>query len=405
MTSLKAKGYVSLGNRETVFESNLSLALCEVKGEMLTLSGGTYRGKVQLSASSVVGDLNIDNAIFEKAVAIAQATVGRNISLDGAQFMGPLILARTNVSGNITMEEATFERKVDMQSISVGQHIEMANSIFKGENDFSHMQLAGTLLMAGSRFGGPLNLRNARIGGALWLWKHEHGLPVWESQNNGKGTPHLRPMLDLQSASAKTIVDHPEAWPGELDLFNFAYTQFGSFSEPGAENDLRGREHEWFVNWVGRSQHSDGTYQAQPYLQLSGVLKAMGMYDARRRVLFAAGERKRQSPQTGVTQKVWLLLIRVFTGYGQQLWRAALALALMTIMGAVFLRNSKDGPRNHMPYGLSYSFDKVLPLIKLNDRFERVSLTSNVRYWFYFQQIMGYILATLILASLLGTLE
>jgi hypothetical protein len=72
------------------------------------------------------------------------------------------------------------------------------------------------------------------------------------------------------------------------------------------------------------------------------------------------------------------------------------------IIGAIVLRVSGEGPRNGMPFGLAYSFDILLPIIKLRDRHYQIDLKTWARYYFYGHKIMGFVLASFLIAGLSG---
>ena len=55
-----------------------------------------------------------------------------------------------------------------------------------------------------------------------------------------------------------------------------------------------------------------------------------------------------------------------------------------------------------MEIGLSYSLDLLLPIIQLRARHYEVDLQGLVRYYFYFHQMMGYVLASFLIAGLSG---
>ena len=47
-----------------------------------------------------------------------------------------------------------------------------------------------------------------------------------------------------------------------------------------------------------------------------------------------------------------------------------------------------------MPFGLAFSFDTLLPIIRLRDRHHQIDLNAWVRYYFYEHKIMGYVPAS-----------
>ena len=55
-----------------------------------------------------------------------------------------------------------------------------------------------------------------------------------------------------------------------------------------------------------------------------------------------------------------------------------------------------------MKLAFFYSLDILLPIIRLRGRHYDVDLQGIVRYYFYFHQIMGYVLASFLIAELSG---
>jgi len=55
-----------------------------------------------------------------------------------------------------------------------------------------------------------------------------------------------------------------------------------------------------------------------------------------------------------------------------------------------------------MRLGFFYSLDMMLPVIHLRQRHYDVDLHGIVRYYFYFHQVMGYVLASFLIAGLSG---
>ena len=48
---------------------------------------------------------------------------------------------------------------------------------------------------------------------------------------------------------------------------------------------------------------------------------------------------------------------------------------------------------------ISYSFDMLLPIIRLRESHYQVDLKTWARYYFYFHKIMGYVLASFLIAG------
>ena len=72
----------------------------------------------------------------------------------------------------------------------------------------------------------------------------------------------------------------------------------------------------------------------------------------------------------------WLTALKWVIGYGYYPQRSIYWAIGLVIMGAIVLRVSGEGPRNGMPFGLAYSFDTLLPIIKLRDRHYQIDLKT-----------------------------
>jgi len=80
----------------------------------------------------------------------------------------------------------------------------------------------------------------------------------------------------------------------------------------------------------------------------------------------------------------------------------------LVLLGTLLLRWSKQNrvvdQEGKPPIKLAffYSLDMLLPIIKLRGRHYDIDLEGYVRYYFYFHQIMGYVLASFLIAGLSG---
>jgi hypothetical protein len=49
-----------------------------------------------------------------------------------------------------------------------------------------------------------------------------------------------------------------------------------------------------------------------------------------------------------------------------------------------------------------YSLDQLLPIIQLSKHYDDIPLRAGAKYYFYFHMIMGYVLASFLIAGLAG---
>jgi len=72
------------------------------------------------------------------------------------------------------------------------------------------------------------------------------------------------------------------------------------------------------------------------------------------------------------------------------------------VLGALVLRVSGEGAANHMPFGIAYSLDMLLPVIRLREAHYEIELRGWPRYYFYGHKLMGYVLASFVVAAVGG---
>ena len=71
------------------------------------------------------------------------------------------------------------------------------------------------------------------------------------------------------------------------------------------------------------------------------------------------------------------------------------------LIGITALQISGEGRKNGMPYGIAYSFDMLLPIIRLRQRHYQIDL-GWVRSFVYLHKIMGYVLGAFLIAGISG---
>ena len=95
-------------------------------------------------------------------------------------------------------------------------------------------------------------------------------------------------------------------------------------------------------------------------------------------------------------------------GLGDRYFRSLYWVILLVVIGTPVLRRSgqsiilaqNDKPK--MKIGVAYSLDMLLPIICLRGRHYDIDLQGMARYYFYMRQIMGYVLASFLIAGLSG---
>jgi hypothetical protein len=149
----------------------------------------------------------------------------------------------------------------------------------------------------------------------------------------------------------------------------------------------------------------------------------MGHGDEANDVLFAGRERARkralENGHCGSWLGLWALQLTIGYGYGGGYFRSLGWVAFLVALGSVICVWSRSGPpwrrRSwHSPWRAGwrkwrlasdtciYSLDQLLPIIQLSKHHDDKRLKVGARYYFYFHRVMGFVLASFLVAGLAG---
>jgi hypothetical protein len=166
--------------------------------------------------------------------------------------------------------------------------------------------------------------------------------------------------------------------------------------------------------WLGRGTPK---FQAQPYQEAIRFLKNTGLDEAAVEVGYQAKERQRNAAcaARNLSDCIILTLSKILVGYGYRLWYSIIWSFVFVITGTIVFFNTREiGPprlsdhslntrgRATVAWAIIYSFDMLLPIVKLKDSNYDVDISSKAQYYLYFHKLMGWVLGTFILAGLTG---
>ena len=259
---------------------------------------------------------------------------------------------------------------------------------------------------------------------------------------NGDGS-----WLDLTNASVGTVADDESSWPpkGKLILDGFVYQRITL-----GPTDARAR-----LEWLDRQRE----FKPQPYRQLAKILREIGDDRGARRVLFEMEGRRRRAQNSTWYQRCWDQVLRTTIGYGLMSWWALSWLfGLIFVgfllfgcgyLGGAIVPTEKEAydafeyEGQAPPYyprfnALAYSFEHTFPLVTLGVKDHwapksgpawvvpetecaplksardlrlrghypfRFGAPQLLRYWLWFQTMVGWVLATLFVAGLTGVVS
>jgi hypothetical protein len=414
------------------------LAGSNITGQFL-MNGGHLDGQLALTGSKITGPLLLEElqiggslvmlgAQFG-AVRLLNVHVGGQLGLGGAMVTGPLDLQELQIGDSLLMDRDAQFGAVRLINVHVGGQLNLFGSNvnnrmllipkFYGQVTIQGVQVSSTVhLSRGAEFNGPIEFifskvgQNVELAGGVFRQNVTiTGTQIDGELRLGRSDPDLglaliwlaswspNSILTLRNTSVGAIQDYLRtSWPNKLDLNGFTYHNLGGLSEPDDPDPMINRPAEWFEGWL-RKQAS---YSPAPYQQLASVLREQGKPDTADEVLYDGKQRERA--QSSPLRYIGLTLYKGFIGYGYYLfWSGYWALGLLAA-GTLMLWLSREGWRvschYNFIYGIVYSFDMLLPLIRLRERHYQIDLTGWVRYYFYIHKIMGYVIASFLIAGI-----
>jgi hypothetical protein len=358
----------------------------EVRGSKVTstfdLSDLSVGANLLMKDTSQFMDVNLQGARVGGRFELRNSEV-RELRTYGLDVRGDVLvedgtvssiqLAKTHIGGSLYMTNATTNR-MEARDIEVDHSVWLEQNTFDGDINLGFARIKGSLNFSESRFSGAIDLTRVRIDGELGFTS--------QTSRSEQSTDLL---LILTDARVELITELDGAWPPRLELTGLTYK---SVRSPHA-----------FKQWFARV----ASYAPQPYSQLAGVVQSQGDDDLAREIRFAGRDRERQ--ESSGWHQVWLSMLYASIGYGFRLERALYWVLAFVFVGTMTLRNSEQSWRNGLGSWsdkIVFSIDTLLPIIRLREKNYRVDLHGGVAYYFYFHKIMGYVLASFLIAGLSG---
>jgi len=398
---------------ECSFDQGVDLRGLHLEG-MLSLQGSNIHGSVNLSlvsaksinfsgASTVDGTINMNQAVAPDGINLDALTV-HGLLMFGEARLGLLWLQGARVDRMLYLGDADISGAITMREVEVKGDLQMPKLKFSSIN-LKNARIAGDVSFEGAR---PSS-RTSRVD--LSGARMERALVLGSSSTNPRAKPYGpvpwkdAEVLDLRNAYVRDMHDGikpcdesdcADTWPRRLELTGFVYDQLGPFDE-GNTSDMSERPTWWWTEWLARQR----PYSPQPYEQLASVLSKLGYRDRAREILYESKDRERKET-TSRSERVVLSLQRAFIGYGYYPYYSLWWVLGFVVLGALVLRVSGEGAANHMPFGIAYSLDMLLPVIRLREAHYEIELRGWPRYYFYGHKLMGYVLASFVVAAVGG---
>ncbi len=396
------------------FEKNVDLRIANIRGD-LQMNGSRFDCNLEMDSTSIGESLHMRNAQF-KEVDLRVSKVGGQLSMIGSKFKGKLNMNSASIGRSLLMSNAQF-KEVDLAVSHVEDQLEMSGSTFEGKLNMDSASVGNNLFMRKATFNKPvqflflhvgsiLDARGATLSGLDLSGTQIEGELLFGLGEGGKKTEWKGsfPKFTLRNARVGALQDTEDSWPDNLEreFEGFIYQRLGGLGMNEKETPYE-RSSEWFIDWLAK----DKTYSPQPYLQLAGVLRTAGYEYKADDVLYASRERELRDSKTSPRKWRVLSVLKVTIGYGygfryfRLLYWVLGLLVIGTFLLFINLEKDNDGKK----IGFWYSLDMLLPVIKLREKHYKMDLQTPVKYYFYFHQIMGYLLIFFLIAGLSGIME
>jgi hypothetical protein len=178
--------------------------------------------------------------------------------------------------------------------------------------------------------------------------------------------------------------------------------------ENNEDEDRLAPRSRWFLIWLAKQNK----YTSQPYEQLASILQKAGYKKKASDILYASKERERKEVASG-GYWVYLYILKLLMGYGygyRLLLYPCISILILSLIGTPFIYYNGEGKKKLILKGktrcffwcLFYSFDILLPIIKLDERHYKIDLEGRAKYYFYAHKIFGFILASFFVAGISG---
>ncbi len=347
---------------------------------------GSRLGTLNLSGAGLGGALRIRHSLFEGAVAMREAQIGKSLIVEGQTgFAGPLQLTSTTIAGDLVIANSAAAADLGLGSLQVAGSLVLGRKArFAGHVDATFVKVGTNLDLTEGQFT-SVDLTGTAVGAEIRLASRDVPNVRW-----------LEPAkLTLRNVSAGALQDLPEAWPREVDLEGFTYLRLGGF-QAGAAVAVAKRDVRLFIEWLAKQPD----YSPQPYTQLAGVLKQSGNGEKAKQILYAG--KQREWRDAAGTDKVWLTLNWLFTGFGYYPEISGLWALLFVVVGTFVFSRSKAPEMARYTLGdrIIYSLDMLLPIITLRQAHDKFDLVSSAKYYLYVHKVMGYVLITFLVLAL-----
>ena len=427
------------------------------------IRGAIFKSPLLLDGAEIDQPLRLEACVFAGAVSFTQSHLRRLLSLDGSRLLGipfPGERKDQTVKGSLFLNGTRVDGNLILNSVRA-HRIEISNAKVEG-NLFLTGASIGSLAASLIRVGGDVLLQGTTVETAEMPYADVGGSIVIHEPRDSRHRSSGVGTLTLRDASARVIQIVGDQWPDKLDLRGFRYQIVNTGSGREAMRDITSEELDRYKSWLESSKPPSPQpyHHLAQLLADSGALiesrqvlyaaeetertitgatcktAAVSVWDSHRLLVVAVAvvmplagavigfrtRRRIELPRIiGATcllylatllilfvsrslescgSYVWQTGLWLLMGYGYDLSRIWIPIGALLLAGMAVLKRSGEAENHKLGSGFWFSFDLLLPLVKLREDHYHVPLKPSVQQYFYFHRIMGYVLATFLAGAL-----
>lgn len=410
--------------------TNIIIRTTEI-GSNIEMDSSTFDGLVDINSVKVGGSIFIREGARLKGMNLISVLIGGQLNFDHAKIGELLHISSVNIDGGLRIKNKSICEKIVINDLKAKGQISLEKSIVrkalyiesaKVEGDF-YLQIIirnrNTICrVIFSDINGNLDITNSFLPSLDLTGTNIRKDFRLGAQNRRPVRWRRNSKLILRNTDAEAIQDSADSWPREVELDGFTYTKLGGLLA-GDDDDMVNRDIKWFKQWLGEGyvfqpyKHLERIlpnimrlspirkYSPQPYEQLAKVLRNMGYPDKANAILYSG--KKREMSETSGLLYFWLLLQDVVIGFSYRIWYSLIWIVFLVVLGFVIFNNSTIAANYNTFDKIFFSLDMLLPIIELSKDHEEIlsnCLIGFPKYYFYIQQILGYVLASFIIGGL-----
>ena len=334
----------------------------------VTITDAHFTDDIDLQNGYIPWPLTLSNSLFAGTVNMRYLHSDRRVQFRSSRFLKPLLLDSSVIDGDLSIDEV-YGDSITMDSASITRNLSLNNSTFNRYTILRDIYVGGRLDMSHFR-SAYIRMVSATIDGDFIITKF-----VTPSVDEADHEEERRVLVDFDGMSyRRQRYATAEAFTGFLRLLD--------------EGSLR--------------------FSYQPYSQLASALKRDGAINLASDVVFM-GKTKELSNSRGWTKlTLGFLKISVGFGVGYYAFFAIFWAGLIVLLGCGFMHfcgELKDGRVQRIDgYGIWFSIDYLIPVVQLNkahfENFNMLITNPVARVYFYCQQLLGYVLSVVLLATI-----